>query len=130
MASRPCCSSSLEHLLDLVERRVGKLHQVRAHIVVAQVREQHAERREHARRAGNDDVADADLARDRDRVQRPRAAIGHEREVAGVEAALGGDALHRVGHGGGGDAQDAVGGLRRAHAERLADLGAARARRP
>ena len=94
-----------------------------ADVVVAQIREQHAEGREHARRAGDDDVADADLARDRDRVQRTRAAIGDQREIAGVEAALGGDALHRVGHGGRGDAQDAVGGLRRAHAERLAHFG-------
>ena len=48
----------------------------------------------------NDDVADADLARDRDGMQRAGAAIGDQREVAGIEAALGGDALHRVGHGG------------------------------
>ena len=92
-----------------------------AHVVVAQVGEQHAEGREHARRARDDDLADADLARDRDRVQRPRAAIGDQREIAGVEAALGGHALHRVGHGGRGDAQDAVGGLGHAHAERLGD---------
>ena len=48
-------------------------------------------------------LRDAELARDRDRVQRPGAAIGDEREIAGIEAALGGDALHRIGHRGGGD---------------------------
>ena len=47
-----------------------------------------------------------------DGVQRTGAAIGDQREIAGIEAALGGDALDRVGHGGGGDAQDAVGGRR------------------
>jgi hypothetical protein len=56
-------------------------------------------------------------------VQRTGAAVGHQGEIAGVEAALGGDALHRIGHRGRGDAEDAVGGLRRAHAKRLADLG-------
>ena len=55
-------------------------------------------------------LRDADLARDLDGMQRPGAAIGDEREIAGIEAALGGDGLDRIGHRGDGDAQDAVGG--------------------
>ena len=42
-------------------------------------------------------------------MQRPGAAIGDEREIGGVEAALGGHPAHHMGHLGRGDAQDAVG---------------------
>ena len=44
-----------------------------------------------SRRPRDDDFADANLARDHRRVQGPGAAIGDQREVAGVETALGGD---------------------------------------
>ena len=67
-----------------------------AYVVVTQIGEQHAERREYARRAGYDDVADADLTRHINRVQRAGAAIGHEHEVASVQTALGSDTLHGV----------------------------------
>ncbi len=70
---------------------------------------------------GHDDLAHADLARHLDGVQRTGAAIGDQHEIAGIEAALGGDALDGIGHRGRGNAQDAVGGCTRAHAERLAD---------
>ena len=70
-------------------------------------------------RARHDDFAYADLARDRGRMQRTGAAIGDEREASGVETALRGDALHRIGHLGRGDAQYAVRRFRRAQAERL-----------
>ena len=65
------------------------------------------------RRARNNDLADADFARHCRRMQRSGAAIGNEREVAGIETAFGRDAFHRVGHLGRRDAQDAVGGVRR-----------------
>ena len=44
----------------------------------------------------NDHGSDADLARDRTACSGPGAAIGHQREVARIEPALGGDALHRI----------------------------------
>jgi hypothetical protein len=55
-------------------------------------------------------------------MQRSRAAIADHREIAGIEPAFGGDALHRIGHGGRRDPQDAVGGFRGVHPERLAGL--------
>ena len=55
-------------------------------------------------------------------VQRTRAAIGDQREIAGVEAAFGRDPAHHVRHLRGGDAQDAVRSLDRIEAERLCDL--------
>ena len=48
-------------------------------------------------------------------------AIGDEGEIAGIEAALGGDPPHHVRHFGGGDAQDAVGRCRQIEAERRGD---------
>ncbi len=114
-------------LLDFLERRFVERREPGAHEIVAQVGEQHAEGGEHARRKRHDHLAHADLARDLDRVQRAGAAIGEQHEIAGVEAALGGDALDRIGHRGRGDAQDAFGGLHRSHAERIADLALQRA---
>ena len=72
-------------------------------------------------RRRHDDLAHTDLAGDFDRMQGTRAAIGEHHEIAGVEAALGGDAFDRIGHRGRGDAQNAVGGLDRVQPERIAD---------
>ncbi len=55
-------------------------------------------------------------------MERSSAAIGNQHEVAGIKAARGGYGLDGVGHGGHGDAQDAVGCCRQAHAERLGDM--------
>ena len=63
-----------------------------------------------------------ELARDRGGVQRPGAAVGDEREVGGVEAALGGHPAHHMRHLRRGDAQDAFGGFDRIEAERRRDL--------
>src|SRR5665213_4459105 len=68
--------------VDVVERRAFKPRKPASHIVVTQVREQHTECREYAWGARDDHTADAKLARDRGRVQRPRTAIGYEREIA------------------------------------------------
>src|SRR5947209_14290900 len=75
--------------LDLIEARILQSRETGSHEVVSQIREQHPERREYPRCGGNYDGPDADLARDLNRVQRPRAAIRHQGKVAGVEAALG-----------------------------------------
>ena len=104
---------------DPIERRVFEAREPGAHEIVTQIREQHAEGGEHSGRGRDDHGPDPDLARDLDRVQRSGAAIGDERKVAGIEAALGGDALHRIGHRGRGDPQDSVGRRGRVHAERL-----------
>ena len=117
--------------LDLVERRFLQAREPRAHKVVAQVRMQHAERAEVTGRAGNDDPRHPDLARDRRGVKRAGAAVGDQAKGGGIQAAIGRDALDRIGHRGNGDAQDAVGGIGEAQAERLGDLladGASRGR--
>ena len=100
---------------DLLERRVLEPREPGAHEVVAQIREQHAEGREHSGRGRDDHGADADLARDLDRVQGARAAIGHQREIAGIEAALGGDGLDGVGHRSRRNAQNPIRRRRRVH---------------
>ncbi len=84
--------------LDLIERRILEPSEPGAHEIVAEIREQHAEGREHPGRDRNDDGPHSDLARDLNGMQWPRSAIGHQREVAGIKAAFGGDAFHRIGH--------------------------------
>ncbi len=59
---------------------------------MAQIGRQHAPRRERGRRRRDDHARDAELARDRDRVERPAAAVRDQRVVARIEPALGGDA--------------------------------------
>ncbi len=71
------------------------------------------------RRARNDDLANADLARNRRGVQRTSSAIGNEREASGIETALRRDPFDRIGHLGRGDAQYPDSGLGRAQPERL-----------
>ena len=99
-------------LLHGGERRVGERREPGIDEIAPQVRDQHAVGGEMAGRARDHDLGDAQLARDHRRMQRPGAAIGDEGEIGGIEAALGGDPAHHVGHLGGGDAQDAVGRLR------------------
>ena len=74
-----------------------------------------------AGRARDDDLGDAQFACNHRGVQGAGAAIGDEGEIGGIEAALGSDPAHHVGHLGGGDAQDAVGRRRQIEAERRGD---------
>ena len=108
-------------VLDAIERRIFEPGEPGADMVVAQVGEQHAEGREHAGGGRNDHRPDPDLARDQHRMQWTGAAISHQREVAGIEAALGGDALDRIGHRGHRDAQNSFGRRGGVHAERPGD---------
>ena len=71
--------------------------------------------------ARDDDLGDAQLPRNHRRMQGAGAAIGHEGEISGIKAALGGDPTHHVRHLGGGDAQNAVGRGREIEAERRSD---------
>ncbi|MEZ5866345.1 MAG: hypothetical protein R3D25_20545 [Geminicoccaceae bacterium] len=74
-----------------------------------------------ARKRGKTDHRDIEIAREVGAVQRPRPAEDHEREVARVVPAADRDELHGIGHVGGGDADDGIGGLRLGETERLAD---------
>ncbi len=58
-----------------------------------------------------------------DGVERPGTPIGDQHEVAGIEAAFGGDRLDGIGHGGRCDAQDSIGRGGHVHAERRRDVG-------
>ena len=80
------------------------------HVVAAQIGHQHAERREMAGRVRNNNFPDRQFLRHRRGVQRPAAAVGDQRKVARIEAALEGHVTHRVGHRRGGDLQHARGG--------------------
>jgi len=51
-------------------------------------------------------------------MQRAGTAVGHQREIAGIEPPFGSDALHRIRHGGGRDPQDAFRRRRDIHSER------------
>ncbi len=79
---------------------VGPLERLQhgAHEVVPEIGGEHAPGREGGGRRRDDDPRNAELARDRHRVERPAAAVGHQRVVPGIEAALGGDAAHRQRH--------------------------------
>ena len=109
-------------LFDGSEIHVGEAHDAGMDEIVAEVREQHAGGGEMPGRRRDQHLPDADLARDERRVQRPRAAIDKEGEGARVESALGRHRLHRIGHGGGGNAQDAVRRFRGGQPKRRSDL--------
>ena len=66
---------------------------------------------EHARCARAQDMGDAELARQRARVQRPRAAEGHQRQAARVDPALHGHHAQRAQHLGLGDPHDPRGAV-------------------
>src|SRR5204863_2899009 len=89
-SARDGTSALIFHLakkfFDALERSLFEPYERGAHVIVAQVGKQHAERREHAGRDRNDYFPNADLARDLYGVQRARAPICKEHEVAGVEA--------------------------------------------
>ena len=97
-----------EHLLEGHEIELVETDEPGPHEVVAQIRKQHPEGREMPGRTRNDHPADTDFARNRGRVQRTGAAIGDQRETAGIESALGRHALDRIGHRGCGDAQNSI----------------------
>ena len=119
IAARPLVLQIAVDAFDPVERRVFETREPGPHEIVTQIREQHAESGEHPGRGRDDHCPDADLACDLHGVQRSGAAIGDQRKVPGIEAALGGDALHRIGHRGRGNSQDAISRRRRVHAERF-----------
>ena len=83
---------------------------VRARELVAEVRDDVAERTEQARRRRHDHRERAHDLRDRVRVHRPGAAVGDERELARVVAALDGDDAQRAGHVLVHDREDPLGG--------------------
>ena len=107
---------------DAREHRVVGFEQplvVRAHVILAHVGQQHAERREVRRQIRHDHGRNLQVARDLHGVQRTGAADRDEREVARIVAALDRDAAHGERHLGDGDLHDAVRDLGRVHAQRL-----------
>jgi hypothetical protein len=92
----------LPHLLvsRLGPAGVGLLerHEHRADQIVAEIGREHPPGREGRRRRRHDDARDSELARDGNGVERPTAAVGQQRVVSRVEAALGGDASDRERH--------------------------------
>ena len=111
-----------ENLFHRREGGVGQRREPGAHEVAAKISHQHAISGEMSRRSRNDDDADRQLARHRRGVQRSGAAIGDEREVGGVEAALGGHPAHHMGHFRRGDAEDTLRGFDGVEAERRRNL--------
>ena len=83
----------------------------------------HAEKTSAAR--GHDDLADAELRGELDRVHPAAAAKRHEREVARVVAAVHGDELQRVDHVVVGDPDHAARGLGAADVEASRDASSA-----
>ena len=71
-------------------------------------RGEHPSRGEHAGDRTDQDAADAEEPRDIDRMQRPAAAEGHQREVARILAALDRHRADRARHVDVGDLTDAV----------------------
>ncbi len=80
-----------------------------AHVVVLDVGDEQPQRREVARIAGHQDAGHGQLLGDERRVHRPRAAEGHQREVARIVAARDRDLPDRGRHARDGDAHDALG---------------------
>ncbi len=100
--------------------RVERLHH-RCREVVHEVAGRGAERGQRARVAGDDRARDVHLARQRGGVQRAGAAVGHHRELGGVQRRLAEDHAHRVGHVGVDEAPDPARGLDARHPEPAAD---------
>ena len=90
--------------------------------LVAEVGDEVADRAEQAGRRRDDHRERAHDLRHRVRVQRPGAAVGDERELARVVAALDGDEPQRTGHVLVDDREDPLGGLLdRGEAHRVGD---------
>ncbi len=108
----------VEHAHDgaLVERAEEPIE--RAHEILPPGRHQHAERREGARHFRHDHLRDENLARDRDRVQRPRPAERDHRRGARVDSLVDRHCAHRERHGGVRDLHDAEGCLRHREPQR------------
>src|SRR5258708_28993332 len=66
---------------EIVKRRIVEPGRPGAHVVIAQVRVEHAEGRENAGSVGDDDPADSGLAGDLQRMDRSRAAEGYQPEA-------------------------------------------------
>ena len=101
---------------------LGRQPDQRLRELVAEARDQVAQRAQQARRGRHDHREGAHQLRDRVGVQRAGAAEGHERELARVVAALHADHAQRAGHVLVDDPQDAVGGLLEAEPHRVGDL--------
>ena len=93
-----------------------------AHIVVPQIRQQHAERGEVPGNPGNHQSGNMQLACNFGGMQRACASERHHGEVARVMAAADGDGLHGERHFGDRDADDSMGGRLHAHAEGFRDF--------
>ncbi len=104
------------------ERGLGERREPGVDEVAAQVGHQHAVGGEMSRRARDDDFGDAQFARHHGGMERSGAAIGDQREIRRIEAALGRHPAHHMRHFRRGDAQDAFGGFGQRQPERLCDL--------
>ena len=91
----------------------------RPHVIVLQIREQHAHRAEHGRLPGDDDQRHLQFAGQHAGVQRPGAAGHDEGELARVVAAFDRHDAQRRGHVGVDEPIDALGCFKRRQAERL-----------
>ena len=105
----------MEHL------QVVHAFEKRLHVVAPQIGHQHAKRGEMARRARNNYFPDRQFFRHRRGVQRSAAAVGNQRKIARVEAALERHVTHRVGHRRGGDLQHPRGRTFEIYVKRLRD---------
>ena len=115
-----------DHLaMDFQQRREIERREIaieRADEIVALVREQHAERGEMRGKQRHDDLRNVELARNRDHVQRARAARGDQREIAGIIALRDRHFAHRERHFGDGDVEDGLRGGDGVHPQRACDL--------
>ena len=95
---------------------------MRARVLAAQVRHEHAEGGEVSGGNRHDHGANREFARDVHCMQRTGAAVCHEREVARIEAAFRRDGAHGVGHRCIGDRQHAACRGRHAQPQRSGDV--------
>jgi hypothetical protein len=102
---------------------VAQRRQLRADVIVLDVRQEQADRRKYPGIKRNDDPGHPQLMGDAAGMQRPRAAEGEQHELAQVVPAHGGDRLDRLLHFHVDDADDALRRLDGSKAERACDLG-------
>ena len=115
----------------MVGRHVGERLELGADVVVHHVGAEQAERRERAGPRRHQDAPHAELFGHRGGVHGAGAAERQQREGREIDAALGGEHAHLVGHAHVDDALDADGGFEHVHLQRVGDvlLQAPRARR-